>query len=212
MQFATAIQMPVLTKRDKLALIVKTQPLGSLLELALLQANLLKQSKARSPVAKAFLVRSKSSNILGLEKEAIVDVPWRSLDLSLLVQNALMFNASGLRRGRRRRRRRRDMRTVCLARESPPLRITRLLCYQIGSRTGHISRAATVGSHSSNSSRQITRRNARGLQGIAAGCCMKTRAWLVLKACTPEPLAKVEAQDNSVVPEVQPHAVSHALA
>ena len=104
--------------RYELALVVNAQPRGCLLELTPLQADLLEQRKACNPVAQAFLVRSKRRHILGLEQEAIVDIPWRSLDLPLLVQNALMPNASGHRWGGSWR----NMRAVRLARESPPPR------------------------------------------------------------------------------------------
>ena len=83
----------------ELALSINAQPLGCLVKLALLHAELLEQGQACSPVAQAFLMRSEGCDILGLEKEAMVDVPWWSLDLTFLLQDALVIKASGTNTG-----------------------------------------------------------------------------------------------------------------
>ena len=93
----------------------------------MLQAELLKQGQAHNPVAQTFLMSSKSCNIFRLEEEAIVDVPWRSLDLTLLLHGVLVGIASHTRVNARlkkasslRGRRRENIRTRPFERDPPP--------------------------------------------------------------------------------------------
>jgi hypothetical protein len=100
---------------DKVLAMHVAKPFGRALGIGTRNTVLLHQSKPCTPIAQAIFMRMKSSNILGLEKEALVDVPCRLLSLHLHLLDSAVGHSSCI-QGHQRRM---DVRTGSLRRDAP---------------------------------------------------------------------------------------------
>ena len=104
-----------------------TKVLPFLAPFALAEANFLKKGKPDSPFAKPLFMRRKRCGMFGFAKEAIMDVPRRRLDLTLLLEGVLVgiasrtrFLAGNRKASNLRRPRGQHIRAWPLARDPPP--------------------------------------------------------------------------------------------